>query len=247
MAIVITGASVGIGAATARRFALQKSPLVLLARRIDRLNELKEELGHSVICKQLDVTSRTEVEEMFKQIGPIDLLVNNAGAALGVDLAQNADLDEWEQMVEVNIKGLIRCTHAVLPQMVQRNRGHIINLGSIAGTYPYPGGSVYCGTKAFVHQFSLCLKADLIGTQVRVSCIEPGLTGGTEFSKVRFHQDEKKVQSLYERSNPLQPEDIAEAIYFCATLPSHVNINTLEIMPTSQAPTSLKVFKKDSD
>lgn len=243
MNVVITGASVGIGASIARRFAKAGSHLVLLARRKEKLEEIKNELGGKTTLFELDVTSRPEVERIFKEIGPIDVLVNNAGVALGLDRAQEADLHEWEKCIDVNIKGLIYCTHTALPGMVTRNKGHIINIGSTAGTYPYPGGNVYCGTKAFVEQFSLSLRSDLLGTQVRVSCIEPGLTGGTEFSKVRFRGDESRVKSIYEKTQPLQPEDIAEVVYFCTTLPPHVNINTIEMMPVCQAFASLTVHK----
>lgn len=238
--IVITGASVGIGAAIARCFAKEDYHLVLLARRESKLEALRQELGPGkATIFALDVTVRSEVEETFARIekdrGAIDILVNNAGGAFGLDRAQEASLDDWEKCINVNIKGLIFCTHCTLPGMVKRRRGHLINMGSVAAHYPYPGGNVYCASKAFVHQFSLNLRADLLGTEVRVSCIEPGLTGGTEFSNVRFGGDAAKASQVYEKTRPLQPEDIAEAVHFCATVPSHVNINTLELMPTVQA------------
>jgi 3-hydroxy acid dehydrogenase/malonic semialdehyde reductase len=243
---LITGASVGIGAATARRFAQAGYQLILLARRREKLEALRHQLGSKGISIfEVDVSSRSAVEKTFalieKEVGEVDILVNNAGLALGVDRAPEANLDEWEQCIAVNINGLIYCTRSVLPGMVKRNRGHIINLGSTAGHYPYPGGNVYAGTKAFVHQFSLGLRADLLGSAVRVSCIEPGLLGGTEFSIVRFRGDEAKAKSLYEKTNPLQPEDVAEVIYFCASLPSHININVVELMPVTQASASLAV------
>ncbi|MBS3904915.1 MAG: SDR family NAD(P)-dependent oxidoreductase [Simkania sp.] len=246
--VVITGASAGIGAATARRFAKENYRLVLIARRKDKLENLRKELPNTEIAIfGLDVSSRSAVENAFtqieKEIGPIDLLINNAGGAFGLDRAQEANLDEWEQCIDVNIKGLIYCTHTVLPHMVKRNRGHIINLGSVAGHYPYPGGNVYCGSKAFAHQFSLNLRADLLGTHLRVSCIEPGLTGGTEFSTVRFRGDETKATRVYEKTEPLQPDDIAEVIYFCASAPPHVNINTIELMPVAQAFSPLAVHR----
>ncbi len=244
MKVVVTGASSGIGAATARRFAKEGHSLVLLARRKDKLIALRDELNGRATIFELDVIKQILVEKVFKEIGLVDVLVNNAGGAFGLDRAQDANLKEWEQCIEVNINGLIYCTHSVLPGMVKRNQGHIINLGSTAGTYPYPGGNVYCGAKAFVEQFSLSLRADLLGTQVRVSCIEPGLTGGTEFSNVRFRGDESKIKNVYEKTEPLKPEDIAEVIYFCATLPPHVNINTVEMMPVLQAFSPLAVFKK---
>ncbi len=240
MIIVITGASAGIGAAVARRLAKKGHTLVLLARRKEKLEELRSELGkNEAVIYELDVASRTEVETTFarieKEVGEIDVLVNNAGLALGLEKAQESKLDDWQKCIDVNINGLLYCTHAALPGMVKRNRGHIINIGSVAGSYPYPGGNVYCGTKAFVHQFSLCLRSDLLGTHVRVSCIEPGLVGGTEFSTVRFHGDEAKAKSVYEKTQPLTADDIAEVVHFCATLPPHININTVEVMPVAQA------------
>lgn len=246
--VVITGASAGIGAATARRFSKEKSHLILLARRKDKLETLRQELKNSEVSLfELDVTSRSSVENVFaqieKEIGSVDILVNNAGGAFGLDRAHEASLDDWEKNVDVNIKGLLYCTHSALPGMVKRNQGHIINVGSVAGTYPYPGGNVYGGTKAFVHQFSLNLRADLLGTFVRVSCVEPGLVGSTEFSLVRFHGDETRAKKVYEKTQPLQPEDIAEVIYFCSSVPSHVNINTLELMPVGQAFSPLTVYK----
>lgn len=246
--IAITGASAGIGAATARKLSSAGCFLVLLARRKDKLESLRDELGGKDIeIFALDVTSRSSVEKTFtaieKEIGPLDALVNNAGGAFGLDSAQQSDLDDWEKCVSVNINGLMYCTHAVLPSMVKRNQGHIINVGSVAGTYPYPGGNAYCGAKAFVHQFSLSLRSDLHGTQVRVSCIEPGLLGNTEFSLVRFHGDEAKAKKVYENTSPLYPEDIAEVIHFCLSAPSHVNINTVELMPVTQAFAPLMIHR----
>lgn len=235
MLIFITGASAGIGAATARRFAREGHELILAARRKDKLESLRKEIGKKVHVLELDVTSRSAVEEAFKKAGPVDVLINNAGLAIGLDKAQESNLDDWEMTIEVNINGLLYCTHAVLPGMVQRNRGHIVNLGSVAGTYPYPGGNIYCATKAFVHQFSLCLRSDLLGTNVRVSCIEPGLVGDTEFSKIRFRGNVDKAKAPYEKTHPLTPEDVAEAIAFCVNAPPHMNINTIEMMPVCQA------------
>jgi 3-hydroxy acid dehydrogenase / malonic semialdehyde reductase len=169
-----------------------------------------------------------------------DLLVNNAGLAVDLDPAQNADLDAWDAMVDTNVKGLMYVTHAVLPGMVARNRGLIINLGSTAATYPYPGGNVYGATKAFVRQFSLNLRADLLGTKVRITDVEPGLVGGTEFSTVRFRSDRAKAAKLYEG-----PEDIAETIHWIATLPPRVNVNAIELMPVTQAFGPLVVHRED--
>lgn len=250
--IVITGASAGIGAALARRFARDKGKrLILLARRQDKLETLRQDLGNEVEIFELDVTSPGSVEKVFKtieeQFGAIEVLVNNAGGAFGLDMAQYAALEDWERCIDVNIKGLMYCTHAVLKGMVRQKRGHIINLGSTAGRYPYPGGNAYCGAKAFVHQFSLSLRADLLGTGVRVTCIEPGLTGGTEFSAVRFRGDKAKTRAVYQNTQPLLPEDIAEVIYYCTTLPTHVNINTIELMPVSQAFSALSVYRTDGE
>ncbi|MFA6916523.1 MAG: SDR family NAD(P)-dependent oxidoreductase [Parachlamydiales bacterium] len=246
--VVITGASSGIGAASAKRFASAGWRVILLARRKDRLQELCKEIGESTVSfYELDVTSLPAVEETFAKIyeteGNIDLLVNNAGGAFGLSPAQKADIEDWEKCIDVNINGLIYCTHTVLPFMVAKNKGHIINMGSVAGTYPYPGANVYGGVKAFVQQFSLNLRSDLLGTAVRVSCIEPGLVGGTEFSLVRFRGDTSKVKQVYDNTEPLLPADVAETIFFCAALPPHVNINTIELMPVSQAFSPLTVIK----
>lgn len=244
MILFITGASAGIGAAIARRFAKEGHELILAARRKDKLEILCKELGKKAHPLQLDVTSRASVEKAFHQIGRVDVLINNAGLALGLDKAQDSNLDDWETVVNVNINGVLYCTHAVLPGMIQRNRGHIVNLGSIAGIYPYPGGNVYCGTKAFIRQFSLSLRSDLFGTNVRVSCIEPGLVGETEFSNTRFRGNDAKAKSLYENTKPLTPEDIAETVAFCVNAPAHVNFNTIEMMPVAQSSAPLAVFRQ---
>jgi 3-hydroxy acid dehydrogenase/malonic semialdehyde reductase len=173
----------------------------------------------------------------------IDLLVNNAGLALGLEAAYEANVDDWDTMIDTNLKGLAYVTRAVLPGMVARNRGHVINLGSIAGTYPYFGGNMYGATKAAVAQFSLNLIADLNKTKIRVTNIEPGLCGGSEFSTVRFHGDSQRAAKVYENVEPLLPEDVSEAVYWAASLPAHVNINRIEMMPVAQAPGGLTVFK----
>lgn len=244
--VVITGASSGIGAATAKRFADAGARVVLLARRKKNMEDLCGLINSKLVSYfELDVTVEKDVKETFAKIhntiGPVDILVNNAGGAFGLAAAQEADLKDWKKCIDVNVNGLLYCTHAVLPTMVSRNKGHIINIGSIAGTYPYPGGNVYGGVKAFVNQFSLNLRSDLLGTAVRVSCIEPGLVGETEFSLVRFSGDHAKANKVYEKTQPLLPRDIAETIYFCTELPPHVNINTIEMMPVSQAFSPLTV------
>jgi 3-hydroxy acid dehydrogenase / malonic semialdehyde reductase len=236
--VFVTGASSGFGAAIARRFAAGGARVVASARRVDRLAELAKEVGPSVLTISLDVRDRAAVGETIAalpaEFAEIDLLVNNAGLALGLEPAQEADLDDWVQMIDTNCTGLVYCTRAILPGMVARRRGHVINLGSVAGTYPYPGGNVYGATKAFVHQFSLNLRSDLHGTGVRVTCVEPGMSE-TEFSTVRFGGDQGKADAVYTGMQPLEATDIAEAVHWAATLPPHVNINTIELMPVAQS------------
>jgi 3-hydroxy acid dehydrogenase/malonic semialdehyde reductase len=239
MIILITGATAGFGAAIARRFAAGGARIVAAGRRRERLDALVAEFSRDVIHPLvLDVRDRAAVEAAIAGLpagfADIDLLVNNAGLARGLAPAQEADLDGWEAMVDTNVKGLMYVTRAVLPGMVARERGHIVNLGSTAALYPYPGGNVYGATKAFVRQFSLNLRADLLGTKIRVTDIEPGLVGGTEFSVVRFG-DAEKAAKLYEGADALTPEDIAEAVHWVATLPARVNINSIEMMPVTQA------------
>jgi 3-hydroxy acid dehydrogenase/malonic semialdehyde reductase len=237
--VCITGASSGFGAACARVFADGGWGLVLAARRKERLEQLKAGFEGKVpsFIMVLDVRDRDKVQEAFKTLPgdfkEIDVLVNNAGLALGLEPAHQARLDDWETMVDTNIKGLMFCTRAVLPGMVERDRGHIINMGSAAGDYPYAGGNVYGATKAFVKQFSRNLRADLASTRVRVTCIEPGLAE-SEFSVVRFKGDREMADKVYEGCEPLAPEDIARIVFWAATLPSHININRLEVMPVCQ-------------
>ena len=187
----------------------------------------------------VDVCDSAKVDALASALPPefanVSVLVNNAGLALGLEPAHKAFLSDWDQMIDTNIKGLVHMSRAFLPGMVERKRGHVINLGSVAADYPYPGGNVYGGTKAFVKQFSLNLRADLIGTPVRVTCIEPGMCSGTEFSNVRFKGDDAKASQVYNGVTALSAEDVAEAIYWSATLPSHMNINVLELMPVQQA------------
>jgi 3-hydroxy acid dehydrogenase/malonic semialdehyde reductase len=248
--VFVTGASTGFGAAIARRFATDGARVVVSARRADRLAELAGELGPNVLSVELDVRDRSAVEQTISglpaEFAEIDVLVNNAGLAKGLGPAHEADLDDWDQMIDTNCKGLVYCTRAVLPGMVARNRGHVINLGSTAGTYPYPGGNVYGATKAFVRQFSLNLRTDLHGTAVRVTCVEPGLVGGTEFSAVRFHGDQEKADAVYAGTKPLEADDIAESVHWAASLPAHVNVNTVELMPVSQSAAALRVHRGDS-
>jgi 3-hydroxy acid dehydrogenase / malonic semialdehyde reductase len=238
--VFITGASSGFGAATARRFAARGDRVIAAARRTERLRSLADELGPDVLLPlTLDVRDRASVERVTASLPPdwaeVDILVNDAGLALGLEPAQEADLDQWVQMIETNCTGLVVMTRALLPQMVTRGTGHIVNLGSIAGTYPYPGGNVYGATKAFVHQFSLNLRSDLHGTGIRVTCIEPGLSGGTEFSQVRFGGDVERAAAFYAGTQPLTADDIAAAIEWATSQPPNVNVNTIELMATSQS------------
>jgi 3-hydroxy acid dehydrogenase / malonic semialdehyde reductase len=247
--VFITGASSGFGAAAANRFAARGDRVIAAARRTDRLLSLAEELGRGVLLPlTLDVRDRSSVErvtsELPAEFAEVDILVNNAGLALGLEPAQEADLDQWEQMIGTNCTGLVYLTRALLPQMVARGRGHVVNLGSIAGTYPYPGGNVYGATKAFVHQFSLNLRSDLHGTGVRVTCIEPGLCGGTEFSDVRFGGDRERAAAVYAGMQPLTAEDIAAAIEWATSQPAHVNVNTIELMPVSQSFAPFQVHRE---
>lgn len=245
MNVFVTGASAGFGSAIARTFVKGGHRVVATARRKDRLQALAEELGDALLPIQLDVRDRASVEALLTELPPefsaIDVLVNNAGLALGLDPAYQASLDDWQTMIDTNCTGLVQVTRTLLPGMVERNRGHIFNLGSTAGRWPYPGANVYGATKAFVRQFSLNLRSDLAGTAIRVTDIEPGLCGGTEFSNVRFHGDDEKAATVYQDVQPLTAEDIADSIYWIATRPPHVNINTIELMPVAQSFAGLSV------
>lgn len=247
MIIFVTGATAGFGTAITRKFIQAGHRVIASGRRQDRLDALKAELGESVYTVTFDVRDRQSVESAIAGLPAdwrnVDVLVNNAGLALGLEPAYNTQLDDWETMIDTNNKGLVYMTRAVLPEMVKRNQGHVINIGSTAGNWPYAGGNVYGATKAFVRQFSLGLRADLFGTQVRVTNIEPGLVGGTEFSSVRFKGNEDKVSKTYDNTQPLTAEDVAEAVFWVATLPAHVNINTLEMMPVSQSYAGLSVHR----
>ncbi|ABR73605.1 NAD(P)-dependent oxidoreductase [Actinobacillus succinogenes] len=247
MAILVTGASAGFGKSTCRTFVKAGYSVIGAARRLEKLDELKAELGDKFYPLQMDVSDPAKVDAALASLpaewSEIDLLVNNAGLALGLEPAYEVNFNDWLTMIQTNIVGLTYLTRQILPNMVQRNKGHIINLGSIAGNYPYPGGNVYGATKAFVKQFSLNLRADLAGTAVRVTNVEPGLCGGTEFSNVRFKGDDQKAASLYEGAHSIQPEDIANAILWIYQQPPHVNINRIEIMPVTQTFAGLKVTK----
>lgn len=245
---LITGASAGIGRACAMTLAEAGYQLILVARRHERLTALCNELSNTA-CHPVAVDVRdtaavdlalSALPEPFKEI---DVLLNNAGLALGLNPADTASWQDWQTMIDTNCKALSYITWKLLPDMKARNTGTIINVGSTAGNYAYPGGNVYGATKAFVHHFSAGLRADLINSKLRVCSLEPGLIGGTEFSNVRFHGDDQKAASVYDNCQPLAPEDIAEAVRWVVSLPTHVNINRLEVMPVCQASAGLAVSK----
>jgi 3-hydroxy acid dehydrogenase / malonic semialdehyde reductase len=244
--VCITGASSGIGKACAIEFAKLRCNLLLMARRKDRIEELAQRLVtdfHIQVCtRQLDVRSNAEVQRTFSSLPPewkkIDILLNNAGLSRGLDKLHEGKIQDWEEMLDTNVKGLLFVTRAVLPGMVERNSGHIINIGSIAGHQTYPMGNVYCASKFAVTALTRGLKMDLLGTAIRVSSVDPGLVE-TEFSKVRFHGDVERASKAYAGMTPLRPEDIAEIVLFCATRPAHVNIGELLVTPTDQATVSM--------
>lgn len=246
--VFITGASSGFGAACARHFADQGDRLVLAARREEPLMALCAELSHKTAVHPLplDVRRRNGVQEAVEELPAafreVDILVNNAGLALGLEPAHKTSLDDWEAMVDTNIKGVLYCTRFLLPGMVARNRGHIVTIGSTAGAWPYPGGNVYGGTKAFVEQFSRNLRADLLGTRLRVTCLAPGMAE-TEFSMVRFKGDAEKAAQVYAGTEPLTADDIAAIVTWVTGLPPHVNVNTMEVMSVNQAWGALAVHR----
>ncbi|QHM70955.1 bifunctional NADP-dependent 3-hydroxy acid dehydrogenase/3-hydroxypropionate dehydrogenase YdfG [Mixta intestinalis] len=247
MIIFVTGATAGFGQSIARRFIAAGHKVIATGRRQERLDDLKAELGENLYTLQFDVRDRVAIDAAVATLPAewrqIDVLVNNAGLALGIEPAHKASIEDWETMIDTNNKGLVYMTRALLPAMVERNIGHVINIGSIAGSWPYAGGNVYGATKAFVRQFSLNLRTDLHGTALRVTDIEPGLVGGTEFSNVRFKGDDNRAGNVYAGTTALTPEDVTEAVFWVATLPAHVNINTLEMMPVSQTVAGLSVAK----
>ncbi|PWC12699.1 bifunctional NADP-dependent 3-hydroxy acid dehydrogenase/3-hydroxypropionate dehydrogenase YdfG [Brenneria roseae subsp. americana] len=248
MIILVTGATAGFGESITRKFIKEGHQVIATGRRQERLDALKAELGDALYTLKLDVRERKTIEQAIASLPAewrsIDVLVNNAGLALGLEPAYKASLNDWETMIDTNNKGLVFMTRTLLPAMVDRNVGHIINIGSTAGNWPYAGGNVYGASKAFVQQFSLGLRADLFGTRVRVTNIEPGLVGGTEFSAVRFKGNDDKASKIYDNTTPLTAEDVSEAVFWVATLPAHVNINTLEMMPVSQSFAGLNVYRE---
>lgn len=236
--VLVTGATAGIGAATARKFVANGWKAIITGRREDRLQNLVAELGQEHVHPvSFDIRDEAAIAQALANLPDgfrdIDLLINNAGLALGTAPAQEAQLDQWRQMIDTNITGLVTITHALLPRLIER-KGMIINLSSVAATYPYRGGNAYGGTKAFVRQFSLGLRSDLHGTGVRVTSIEPGMVE-TEFTLVRTGGDQTASDTLYQGANPMTAEDIANTLFWVASQPSHLNINTLELMPVTQS------------
>ena len=241
--VLVAGATAGFGEAIARRFLAHGHKVIALGRREESLEALKASLPteqqNKLLTLAVDVCDSAKVDDLAAtlptEFASVTILVNNAGLALGLEPAHKALLADWDRMIDTNIKGLVHMTRAFLPGMVERKCGHVINIGSVAASYPYPGGNVYGGTKAFVQQFSLNLRADLIGTPVRVTCVEPGMSSGTEFSNVRFKGDDDKAGKVYTGVKALSADDVAEAIYWSANLPSHMNINVVELMPMQQS------------
>jgi 3-hydroxy acid dehydrogenase / malonic semialdehyde reductase len=233
--VLVTGATSGIGRACALRLHRDGATVLVAGRRRDRLDALAAELGERCSTAVLDVRDGGALAALAstEQGRAVDVLVNAAGLALGLDPVHLASVEEWDTMIDTNCKALVHATRAFVPAMVTRGRGHVVHIGSVAGTYPYPAGHVYGATKAFVHQFSQAMKSDLAGTGVRVTCVEPGMVE-TEFSVVRFGGDERRAEKVYEGMTPLSPDDIADVVHFAVTRPAHVNVNVVEIMPTAQ-------------
>jgi 3-hydroxy acid dehydrogenase/malonic semialdehyde reductase len=234
----VTGATSGIGAACARRFVAEGARVVATGRRKDRLAELQRELGDACHVVVFDVRERDAVARVFGDLpadfAAVDVLVNAAGGALGLAKVDQTRVEDWEEMIATNVRGLALVTRAAIPGMIARRRGHVVNLGSVAGSYTYPGSNVYGAAKAFVERFSFNLRADLLGHPIRVTNIEPGMVE-TEFSLVRFGGDRAKADAVYAGMKPLAAEDIADVVHFAVTRPPHVNVNRLEVMPVDQA------------
>lgn len=248
MNILVTGVTAGFGKAIAELLISKGHTVIGTGRRQEKLDALKSQLGDKFISLNFDVSdlpaTKTALQTLPSDVlNNLDVLVNNAGLALGLEPADKTDFADWQQMVNTNILGLIHLTHEILPLMVANNDGYIINLSSTAGSYPYFGGNVYGATKAFVTQFSLNLRADLVGKNIRVSNIEPGLCGGTEFSNIRFHGDDAKAAQVYDSVQYVAPLDIANMVAWLIEQPKHVNINRIEVMPTAQTFAGLKVVK----
>lgn len=239
--VLITGATAGIGASCARAFAKQGARIVATGRRVERLDalagELRDEFGTEVRTAALDVRDRAAVgvlrDELRAEGFAPDVLINNAGKARGMEPLQSGDPDDWDEMIDTNVKGLLWVTRAFLPAMIEADRGHVVNIGSVAGRWTYPSGNVYCGTKYAVTALTEGLSMDLVGTRVRVSSVDPGLVE-TEFSEVRFHGDEKRAETVYQGYTPLSPDDVADAVLYVVNAPEHVDVFNLVLMPTDQ-------------
>jgi len=247
---LITGATAGIGLACARRFAKEGHDLIITGRRKERLEEissdLKQKYGVTILSLSFDIQIQKEVQDAIESLPPewknIEILVNNAGLAVGLNTVQEGIIDDWERMIDTNIKGLLYISRMVTPLMIEQGHGHVINIGSIAGKEIYPNGNVYCATKHAVDALSKTMRIDLVKHGIRVSQIAPGAVE-TEFSKVRFKGDTERAKSVYMGYVPLHPDDVAEVTYYVTTMPEHVNINDLVVMPTAQA--SATIFNKE--
>lgn len=238
LTVLVTGATSGFGEAIARRFVGAGAKVVGTGRRLERLEKLKAELGDSIHVAEHDVRDYEAtvklVEGLPEAFAGINVVAANAGLALGLGTGDEVAIEDWHTMIDTNVTGFVNTVRATLPGMVARGQGHVFGLGSVAGDYPYPGGNAYGGTKAFVKQFCLALRADMLGKNIRVTNIEPGMVE-TEFSLVRFKGQEDKAASVYDGMRGMSAADVAETIFWCATLPAHVNINRLQVMPTDQA------------
>lgn len=248
MNILITGVTSGFGKAIAELLIQKGHTVIGTGRRQAKLDELKKQLGDNFIPLAFDIAdtqaTKTALQSLPSDLlANIDVLVNNAGLALGLEPADKADFNDWQKMIDTNVIGLAHLTHEILPRMTAKNSGYVINIGSTAGNHPYFGANVYGATKAFVKQFSLNLRADLVGKKVRVTNLEPGLCGGTEFSNIRFKGDDDKAAAVYDGVEYIQPTDIANIVAWLIEQPEHININELEVMPTAQTFAGLKVVK----
>ena len=245
--IIITGASAGFGESVARKLHAEGNKVLLIARREDKLKSIVDELGDNAAYKVVDVSKREQVEQLFDSLPEgfeaADVVINNAGLALGAGKVPDVNLDDWDTMVDTNIKGLMYVSYAAAKTMKSLGRGQIINVGSVAGETPYPGGNVYGATKAFVRHLSRNLRIDLHGFNIRVCNIEPGAVAETEFSNVRFKGDDEKADSVYAGWKPLTGSDVADSIVWTINLPEHINIDNVEIMPTAQTAAGLQIAK----
>lgn len=247
--ILITGASAGFGESAARKLHAEGNKVLLVARREEKLTKITDELGENAEYRVADISDRKQVEELFNNLPEefhnLDVVVNNAGLALGANKTPDTNLDDWDTMVDTNNKGLMYVCYFAAKNMKPNKKGQIINVGSVSGEVPYPGGNVYGATKAFVRHLSRNLRIDLFGLNIRVNNIEPGAVAETEFSNVRFKGDDKKAASVYAGYRPLVSNDIADTIVWVINLPEHINIDNIEIMPTDQTNAGLQIHKTD--